>query len=78
MTTLDRLINLNIHYHQLGEIHGTGNERAHWNEIMLEQERILKSEIGEAGFDEVIDAIVDFIEGKATESDIRKVYAKWT
>jgi hypothetical protein len=77
MSALYSLIELNLRSIKVEEISGTGEERIKLNALMLEQERILKEEIGEVGFDEVIDAIVEFIDGNMTEEDVRKVYAKW-
>jgi hypothetical protein len=77
MSALDHLIELNLRNRDIEKINGTGEERIILNELMLEQERILKEEIGETCFDEVIDAIVEFIDGNISENDARKVYAKW-
>jgi hypothetical protein len=77
MSALDRLIQLNLINKQEEEISGTGEERITLNALILEQESILKGELGEKGFDEVIDAVVEFIDGNISEEDIRKVYAKW-
>jgi hypothetical protein len=77
MSALYSLIELNLRSIKVEEMSGTGEERIKLNTLMLEQERILKEEIGEVGFDEVIDAIVEFIDGNTKEEDVRKVYAKW-
>jgi hypothetical protein len=77
MSVLDHLIELNLRTRDIEKIKGTGEERIKLNALMLEQERILKEEIGENGFDEVIDAVVDFTDGNISEGDVRKVYAKW-
>jgi hypothetical protein len=77
MSTLHSLIELNLRSLQVEQISGTGDERIKLNALMLEQERILKEEIGETGFDEVIDALVEFVTGNISEHNLRKVYAKW-
>jgi hypothetical protein len=77
MSTLHSLIELNLRSLQVEQISGTGDERTKLNALMLEQERILKEEIGETGFDEVIDALVEFVTGNISEHNLRKVYAKW-
>jgi hypothetical protein len=77
MSALERLFELNLRNRDIEQINGTGEDRILLNKLMLEQERILKEEIGETGFDEVIDAIVGFIDGNISEDDVRKVYAEW-
>jgi hypothetical protein len=77
MSALDHLIELNLRNREIEQIKGTGEDRIILNELMLEQELILKEEIGENGFDEVVDAIVEFTVGNLSEDDVQKVYAKW-
>ena len=78
MSALDLLIEYNLRASGIEKINGTGEERIFLNKLMLDQETLLKTELGENGFDEVIDAIVEFIEGNMSETDVRKVYDKWT
>lgn len=74
MDAFESLLELNLRNRDIQEISGTGAERIELNDLMLEQERTLKEELGEQGFDEVIDAIVEFIDGNLTEAEVRKVY----
>ncbi|MGD2353361.1 hypothetical protein ACP8H2_16910 [Bacillus subtilis] len=78
MSAIKRIIELNIHNRELEEVQGTGSERIELNSAIIEQEQILKDQIGLQGFNEVIDAVVDFIEGNSSEKHVWDVYARWT
>ncbi|MEC0399931.1 hypothetical protein [Bacillus subtilis] len=78
MSAIKRIIELNIHNKELEEAPGTGSERIEINSAIIEQEQILKDQIGPQGFNEVIDAVVDFIEGNSSEKHVWDVYARWT
>ncbi|MEC1690341.1 hypothetical protein P9E05_02215 [Bacillus mojavensis] len=78
MSAIKRIIELNVHNRELEEVQGTGSERIEINSAIIEQEQVLKDQIGLQGFNEVIDAVVDFIEGNSSEQHVWDVYSRWT